>query len=373
MPSIINAATSGGLISTADTSGVLQLQTASTNALSINASQQVQVNTGGSAVAPVISKSDDTNTGIFFPAADTIAFSEGGTESMRIDSSGNVGIGVTPTFKLDVMTSGGPSIIRNTTYRAAAGQCAWSSQFARGTSSSPTIVLNGDSIASFEFYPYNGTNFSLQTAAISALVTGTVTSSSIPTSILFNTDAAGLAYDPVNERMRINQFGVGIGTAVPTSGMGITFPATQSASSNANTLDDYEEGSWTPVVTGLTTAPVGVTYSGQNGRYVKVGSVVHVFCDVTLNSVGTTGAGRVAITGIPFTSDGNSIFNPCAAETEALLNAITTQLVPLVPPVTSRVEFYAGWNGTGGPTSVDYATHMKSGTILRFYVCFRST
>lgn len=39
----------------------------------------------------------DTNTGIFYPAADTIAFAEGGTEVMRIDSSGNVGIGVTPS------------------------------------------------------------------------------------------------------------------------------------------------------------------------------------------------------------------------------------------------------------------------------------
>jgi hypothetical protein len=51
----------------------------------------------GSASAPAITRTGDTNTGIFFPAADTIAFSEGGTESARIDSGGNFGLGVTPS------------------------------------------------------------------------------------------------------------------------------------------------------------------------------------------------------------------------------------------------------------------------------------
>ena len=46
----------------------------------------------GTAATPAI-RGTDTNTGIFFPAADTIAFSEGGVEAMRLDSSGNVGIG----------------------------------------------------------------------------------------------------------------------------------------------------------------------------------------------------------------------------------------------------------------------------------------
>jgi hypothetical protein len=49
----------------------------------------------GTAGAPALTTTGDTNTGVFFPAADTIAFAEGGVEAMRIDSNGNVGIGAT--------------------------------------------------------------------------------------------------------------------------------------------------------------------------------------------------------------------------------------------------------------------------------------
>lgn len=57
----------------------------------------------GSAAAPAIYPTGDTNTGIFFPAADTIAFAEGGAEIARFDSSGNLGIGTSsPAAKLDV-------------------------------------------------------------------------------------------------------------------------------------------------------------------------------------------------------------------------------------------------------------------------------
>ena len=65
--------------------------------LSVTGSATVIEFADGSAAAPSITNDGDTNTGIFFPAADTIAFSEGGVEAMRIDSFGQVGIGTTNT------------------------------------------------------------------------------------------------------------------------------------------------------------------------------------------------------------------------------------------------------------------------------------
>jgi hypothetical protein len=74
----------------------------------------------GTALLPSISRTGDTNTGMFFPAADTIAFTEGGVEAMRIDSSGRVGIGLTSVFgQLDIQAWGAGLanglIVRNST------------------------------------------------------------------------------------------------------------------------------------------------------------------------------------------------------------------------------------------------------------------
>jgi hypothetical protein len=71
-----------------------------------------------------------------------------------------------------------------------------------------------------------------------------------------------------------NAYGFGVGTAVPSSGAGISFPATQSASSNANTLDDYEEGSWTP-------SPSSGSVTVNGSSYVKIGRFVFVSAQVT--------------------------------------------------------------------------------------------
>jgi hypothetical protein len=68
----------------------------------IDSAGQITVG-AGTVGAPVIAPTGDTNTGVFFPAADTIAFAEGGVEVMRVDSTGRVGIGTTtPAATLDV-------------------------------------------------------------------------------------------------------------------------------------------------------------------------------------------------------------------------------------------------------------------------------
>jgi len=88
---------------------------------------------------------------------------------------------------------------------------------------------------------------------------------------------------------------IGVGGATPsTSGAGITFPATQSASTDANTLDDYEEGTWTPNVGGNT------TYINQVGRYTKIGNLVYVEFYIAVNVLGT--GSNAQIFGLPFVS-----------------------------------------------------------------------
>lgn len=79
---------------------------------------------------------------------------------------------------------------------------------------------------------------------------------------------------------------------------GIKFPATQVASSDANVLDDYEEGSWTPILTG-STGTGSCTYSQQSGRYHKVGRMVHCWCYLVASST-HSGTGTLQIEGLPF-------------------------------------------------------------------------
>jgi hypothetical protein len=84
----------------------------------------------------------------------------------------------------------------------------------------------------------------------------------------------------------------------------IDFPATQVPSAGANTLDDYEEGTFTPTIT---SAGGGAgTYGTQVAAYVKVGSLVFVSGRVILATKGTLAAGAVSLSGLPFAALGTA-------------------------------------------------------------------
>ena len=84
----------------------------------------------------------------------------------------------------------------------------------------------------------------------------------------------------------------------------VAFPASQSASSNVNTLDDYEEGTWTPVLdaVGSTNTP---TYANQSGYYIKIGKMVWISFVLTYSDAGTWSSPGV-IKGLPFTMENNA-------------------------------------------------------------------
>lgn len=103
---------------------------------------------------------------------------------------------------------------------------------------------------------------------------------------------------------------IGIGGATPsTSGSGVSFPATQSASSNVNTLDDYEEGTFTAGITPKTSGSVTLNTFYQSGTYTKIGRLVTVCGQLILSSVSSPVGNQFYITGLPFTSSSAGLIN----------------------------------------------------------------
>jgi hypothetical protein len=143
---------------------------------------------------------------------------------------------------------------------------------------------------------------------------------------------------------------IGVGGATPSaSGAGITFPATQSASTNANTLDDYEEGTWTPVIGGETSES-GQTYSYRVGTYTRIGNTVVARFDVRASTKGTI-TGLLQIKGLPFTMSGGgygniSYYSNMASNTTyiALQGTGTAAYVLGMTTASTTLSYFTGTN-----------------------------
>ena len=98
-----------------------------------------------------------------------------------------------------------------------------------------------------------------------------------------------------------------------SSGTGIAFPTTQSASSDANTLDDYEEGTWTPVI--YTESGSSFTLSSTDCRYQKVGNVVHVQASINYSAKGSQALAYITLPFIATVTNAIYLVGSCATPT----------------------------------------------------------
>lgn len=152
----------------------------------------------------------------------------------------------------------------------------------------------------------NGVHLQTQVAGVNAAALGsyngapTVGSNKAGYSgLMFN----GLALEPTADGLNVRQSQVvdigSTGYRFKTGHFtGVNFPASQVASSDANTLDDYEEGTWTPVLVNAGTVTYNTEYTG--GRYTKIGNRCIVTFEVRWGAR-SGGSGDVAISGLPFT------------------------------------------------------------------------
>jgi hypothetical protein len=258
-----------------------------TERLHINSVGQTMVNSAGTAAAPVISKVDDTNTGIFFPAADTIAFAEGGVERARIDSSGRLLVGTSTS------TSVGGSAA--TVQILGTGGNPHSLQLTRGDA--PVLVFGktdvggGANCLGAVVFAGNDTNdLNSVGATIGAFVDGTIGVNDLPTRLVFSTTSDS-ASSPT-ERMRITSDAY-VRLAAGTGG--IQFNGDTAA---ANALDDYEEGTWTPVITtdgGGATSNITTT-----GTYRKIGNVITCYVTINFGASSTIGVSTTFRMSLPF-------------------------------------------------------------------------
>ena len=260
------------------------------------------------------------------------------TDVLKVDTSNDrVGIGTaSPTVKVDALTAvvGNSNVltIGNNEYGAATYL----------NSNSVSLTLN------------RGQSFKT-----GAIVSSNVTSGSLSEGYLaFQTSASNV----LTERARFNNTGAFVlaGGTIGANGIGIAFPTTQSASSDANCLDDYEEGTFTATVVGSTIAGVGV-YSSQVGLYTKVGNLVTV--QIYLDWTAHTGTGNMSFGGLPFTTSSTVGGYSSAAIGYAHNIALTASNILTAWATISATSIFAYQTPVGGGASTPVPIDT-SGTII---------
>ena len=292
--------------------------TSGTNAMAKIIGQRINDGSGRSDLALAVRSVDDNTSATI---ADAKLFVSG--------TNGNVGIGTSsPSTKLHVAgsaTNGAPFV----TFAATATNDTFNwatTTFASNLAASNNLIHFIGQAGSSKNAAYFGFKYSSSGSNNNLLTMG--------------------LYDADN-LLNINGLGnVSLSGATTTAdGVGITFRATQSASSNANTLDDYEEGTWTP-----TFVLGSFTYNQQVASYTKVGRLVTV-CFI-ISWTAKSGSGTISVAGLPFTAISTVGYRSTASVgyTSGLTFSPATQLA---------------WAMSENYTTMDLAT-IQSGSATTF-------
>jgi len=133
----------------------------------------------------------------------------------------------------------------------------------------------------------------------------------------------------------------------------------------ANTLDDYEEGTWTPVLVSDATA---AAYTSQTGVYTKIGRMVYINCQVRMSDVGSFAGATTQINGLPFTSSNNSTDNIGVLYMSGTASVVTNSYVR-IPANSAFLRLEEGAGTTGVDNSLN-ANHLDTGTTVRFSMVY---
>jgi hypothetical protein len=264
----------------------------------------------GSASAPSITPTGDSNTGIFFPSADTIAFAEGGVEALRITSASRVGLG---TNIPDSYDSGARTLVIDESGSLAGMTIRSSTQGA---------VYFADGLTGNEAYR-GRIEYSHSTDALNFGTAGTGSKLSL---------TSGGNVEIANGNLVFS-----------TSGKGIDFSATANSSGTMTSelLDDYETGTWTAT---FSATGASFTYNHQIGTYVKIGNTVFVTCMISPATITGASGVQLFVNGLPFaprTVNSQNIFGVNIARTN---NWNTAPVGGQFFPTTIELYKYSGTN-----------------------------
>jgi hypothetical protein len=287
---------------------------------------------------------------MYLVGANIVGFSTASTRRAYIDSVGTLGVDNNAEITKNLGIGGVNFGSWDSGYRAIQiGSSSFSGSLSSATGNAQTF-LSSNAYVNGSVWKYLNASAACQVAV-----------QGVTPEFNFNYAAAGAAGGTItwSTAMNINSSGgvkhlnaISVGNATPTtSGAGITFPATQSASTDANTLDDYEEGTWTPVVAGDSTAGTA-TYTTQVGRYTKIGNAVSVQMQVTWSA--GTGTGTLLIVGLPFTTGS---FNPQSLSPGQVNNialAANNVLTLILSASSTTIGLQQYPVGGGAPSAVSY-------------------